>query len=164
VVTVRKLLGVALATCALLVPSSAAFARGGGWQPAEFAPFDAACGETVVHVTFPVNREYVREIDQEDGTVVLQYTGYVEINYATDDGASLTVNSSGPTKLLIYPNGDIEFMVAGPVSGPPPFEGLPDLIWTFGRADIVFHEDGSYTVIKFPQRLVDICTELGLSE
>ncbi len=160
--TTKRLFVVALTTCALFVPASVAFARGGGWQPADLQPFDAACGSTVVHVTIPVDREYVREVDQTDGTVLLEFTGFVSVNYATDDGASLTVNSSGPTKIYNRPNGDVEFVARGAVTGPAPLPGLPDLIWTAGRGDLIFHPDGSVTVLKFPHRLVDICAELGL--
>jgi len=47
--------------------------------------------------------------------------------------------------------------------GHPPIPGLPDLIWTAGLSDIIYHPDGSFTVIQFPNHVVDIWAELGAS-
>src|SRR2546428_616713 len=105
----RKLLVAALAGGLVLLPASTAWARGDDWQPLFPAtPFDALCGSTVVHVSFPVNKEYGIFTTEPDGTVVLKVTGSLFLTFATDAGASFSTNSSGPGQLFFYPNGDVE--------------------------------------------------------
>src|SRR5437867_13269462 len=94
---------------AVLVPAGSAWARGDGWQKLNNQPVDASCGSTTVHVTFPVDNEYFRTLTLRDGTVELQTTGRLVTNFATDSGASVSFNTSGPSTFFIYPNGDAEF-------------------------------------------------------
>lgn len=75
---------------------------------------------------------------------------------------SLTLNISGPGKFIEYVNGDVEVQNSGLAAGPPLIPSMLDLIWTAGRADVIFHPDGSVTVVHLPHHLVDVCTELGL--
>src|SRR5436309_1483875 len=98
---------------ALVGPAAPAFGRGDGWQPAPFTPFDASCGEITVHVTAPVNKEYFKETVLEDGTVQDTITGSFRLNYTTDFGKSVTVNSSGPGDLLFRQSGDLEIVAQG---------------------------------------------------
>ena len=95
------------------LPTNHAFARGDGWLPLPFAPYDAACGTTTVHVSAPVNREFYLETTLADGTVQWHVTGSLDLNYATDDGKSITVNSSGPGHLLTFPNADVQVLAKG---------------------------------------------------
>ena len=66
------------ALVALLVVGAlagSAFARGGDWEFLPADPFDWQCGTTVVHNSFPVNKEYQRVTELEDGTLVIEVTG-----------------------------------------------------------------------------------------
>jgi hypothetical protein len=164
----RKLVTIAIAVGALLLPAGAAWARGDGWQLI-FVPdtVDVACGSTTVHLTWPVNQEYFRNLPQPDGTIVQQISGNLTINYATDAGASLTVNTSGPAKNVIYPNGDYEVSGQGLNTGqwsPEQAEqfGMPEVWWTSGPLDFIIHPDGSVTLITVPPHVTDICAELGI--
>jgi hypothetical protein len=149
----------------LVIPATAAWARGDGWQPLELPDeIHDSCGSTPLLVTFPVNNEYFRTTTKTDGTVVTQVTGRLTVTFTTPS-ASLTLNISGPSKVIEYPNGDVELITTGLTGGPPPVPslGLPHIIWTAGRADIIFHPDDSFTVVQFPNRVIDVCAELGAS-
>jgi hypothetical protein len=122
----------------------------------------AYCGSAPVDVTWPVNQEYQRTFTREDGTVVTQITGRITVRLVAESGKSLTLNVSGPAKVLEYPNGDVEVQNNGLAGGPPPIPGLPDLIWTQGRADVIYHPDGTITVVEFPRQVLDVCEALGL--
>ena len=81
----------------LFAAAATAWARGDGWQPLPPPPpFDIQCGSTPVHVTFPVDRQYFRNLPQQDGTIIQQITGSLFVHFATDSGPSVTHNFSGP--------------------------------------------------------------------
>src|SRR5947208_3904802 len=88
--------GIAVAVGLLVVTATNASARGDGWKLVEL-PTNAvaACGSTTVHVSWPVNQAYVRNLPQPNGTVSQQITGYLVVNFATDAGGSVTRNTSG---------------------------------------------------------------------
>src|SRR5437588_8711703 len=109
----RKLLVATLAGGLVLLPATTAWARGDGWVPLPASPFDALCGSTIVHVSFPVNKEYGIFTTEPDGTVVLKATGSLTLAFATDAGASFSTNSSGPGQFFFYPNGDFEVDAQG---------------------------------------------------
>ena len=108
----RFAIGAAVLAAAMVValPTDHASARGAGWQPLPFTPYDAACGATTVHVSAAVNREFYTETTLADGTVQWHVTGSLDINYATDEGKSVTVNSSGPGHLLQFTSGDVQVL------------------------------------------------------
>jgi hypothetical protein len=149
----------------LLAPAGTALARGDGWQPAVFDPFDWSCGTTTVHVSFPVNRYYVRYISQPDGSTLQQATGFVSVLMTTDAGKSVSAVISGPGRNVIYPNGDFEFHSFGRNSNFLTAEqaeaiGLPEIFLSSGLIDLVIHPDGTITWIRIPNAITDACAEL----
>lgn len=156
---------VVAAAIAVAPPAAdASEARGDEWQPLAFAPYDAACGATTVHVSAVRNKEYYRETTLPDGTVQWQVTGALDVNYATDDGASVTVNASGPGHLLTFPSGDVQILAHGRNSFTFTPEqaatlGVPQISVSAGPFDVTFHSDGTVsghlgTIIE------DVCAEL----
>lgn len=162
----RFAIGAAVLAAATVValPTNHAFARGDGWLPLPFAPYDAACGTTTVHVSAPVNREFYLETTLADGTVQWHVTGSLDLNYATDDGKSITVNSSGPGHLLTFPNADVQVLAKGRNSftfTPEQAEtlGVPQISVSAGPFDVTFHPDG--TVSGHLGNIIrDVCAEL----
>jgi hypothetical protein len=156
------------AAVALIVMTPAsALARGDGWEFLPAFPVDAACGSTVVHVTFPMNKEYGRFTTLDDGTIVLDVTGALKTTFTTDAGATVPTNSSGPGTLLFRPNGDLEVHQLGPSSGSFTEEqaaalGVPQIYWSKGPMKYIFHADGSVSPINISKNITDICAELGV--
>jgi hypothetical protein len=154
------------AVAVLTLAPGAALARGDGWVHLAMDPFlTTGCG-TTLHVSFPVNKEYVRTTEEPDGSTILQSTGSLLIAFATDDGTSITVNASGPGKDVAYPNGDFEVDAQGwNVQGPLTAEqqadlGTPELFASTGKLDFVYHADGTATPITIPHHVIDLCAEL----
>jgi hypothetical protein len=140
--------------------------RGGDWQLVQATPYDAACGATTVHVTFPVNKEYYRVVETlPDGTIQYQITGSLFVTYSTDAGASVTVNASGPGTQFAFPNGDFE----APFTGLNSFTlsaaqaatlGVPQISVSAGPIDVTSHPDG--TVSGHLGNIIEnVCAELG---
>jgi hypothetical protein len=156
-----------LAALAVLGPlAGTASSRGDGWQPLDAQPYDAACGATTVHVTFPVNREFYRVVETlPDGTIHYQITGALFVTYSTDAGASVTVNASGPGDQFAFPNGDFEAQGRGLNSFTFTAEhaaalGVPQISVSAGPIDVTFHADG--TVSGHMGNIIeDVCAELG---
>ena len=160
--------GMAVAVGLLVVTATNASARGDGWQLVEL-PTNAvaACGATTVHVSWPVNQEYVRYLPQPDGTVIQQFNGYLVVNFATDAGGSVTLNTSGPARNIIFPNGDYEVHGMGPNTGSwtpdqAATTGMPQVWASSGLIDFIAHPDGSLTPVVIPHNVTDICVELGV--
>ena len=134
-------------------------------------PFDTLCGTTTVHVTFPVNKEYQQVTTLPDGTQVTKLTGSAFVNFATDAGASLTVNASGPTNSETFnpATGDFDFTGTGQsVLFLSPEQaaatGLPELFSTSGPTDILFRGDGTVQVNQLNMNtLTDLCAAVGAS-
>ncbi|TMK79345.1 MAG: hypothetical protein E6G47_08565 [Actinobacteria bacterium] len=165
----KKTFLVVLAASVVLLPASTAWARGDGWQPLPTPPsVDVFCGSTVVHLTFPVNKEYGIFTTEPDGTVVLKVTGSLFLTFTTDAGASFSTNSSGPGELFFYTNGDFETIAQGLSTEAFSAEqaadlGLPSEITLLkGPLDFVLHPDGSATPIRIPSVVTDICAQLGV--
>src|SRR5712692_3874377 len=158
-------IGFLLTVAAMLVAAQAgtALARGDGWQPLPPPPpLDIQCGTTPVHVTFPVDRQYVRYLPQHDGSTIQQISGFVAVNFATDAGASVTLNLSGPNKNVIYPNGDFELQGTGLQGGiwspdQAASLGMPENWTSSGLIDVIIHPDGSVTGVRIPHNVTDIC-------
>jgi hypothetical protein len=140
---------VVAAAIAVAPPAAdASAARGDEWQPLAFAPYDAACGATTVHVSAVRNMEYYRETPLPDGTVQWQVTG----------------NASGPGHLLTFPSGDVQILAHGRNSFTFTPEqaatlGVPQISVSAGPFDVTFHSDGTVsghlgTIIE------DVCAEL----
>jgi hypothetical protein len=161
---VKRITFLVMVALFLLAPMPGAWARGDGWEPLELPDhIVTSCGDTRIDVTFPVNNSYQRVTTLSDGTVITQVTGRLVVTFAVRGDDSLTLNISGPQRMTEYPNGDVEFQSYGLNGGPPLVpDGMPDLVWTAGPADIIVHPDGSVTVIQLPPHLVDVCAALGV--
>jgi hypothetical protein len=160
---VKRFVVAVLALGIVLVPAGSAWARGGGWEKVNNQPVDANCGSTTVHVTFPVDQEYTRTFTLPDGTVEQDIIGRLITNFATDAGASVSYNTSGPAHLLTYENGDFEVRQYGALGDPgfflPP--GGPDIFVASGFLDDILHPDGSITYLRTPHHITDVCAALG---
>jgi hypothetical protein len=166
----RFAIGAAVCTAAMVatVPIGDASAggdgRGDGWQPLAFAPYDAACGTTTVHVSTSVNKEYYRETILPDGTVQWQVTGALTVKYATGTGESVIVNASGPGHLLVFPSTDVQVLAKGLNSYTFTQEqaetlGVPQISVSAGPIDVTWHPDG--TVSGHMGNIIrDVCAEL----
>ena len=149
----------------MALPAGGAWAdRGDGWQPLSFAPYDAACGGTTVHSSTSVNKEYYKESTLPDGTIRWQVTGSLKIDYATNDGHSVTVNASGPGNLLNHPSGDVQILANGLNSYTFTPEqaatlGVPQISVSSGPIDLTFHPDGSVSG-HMGNIIEDVCAEL----
>lgn len=154
---------------AVLLPAGAASARGGGWAPWQ-APtgITGYCGDTLVHVTFPTNKEFVRELPLTAGTTDIQeFTGTLLVRYTTDAGATVLVNAGGPGVVITYANGDAETRSRGHYNfGVTPEQaaelGVPQVFTTTGFIDYIAHADGTMTPITIPHDVIDECAALGL--
>jgi hypothetical protein len=160
--------GMALAVGVLVVTATNVSARGDGWELVQL-PTDAVafCGSTTVHVSWPVNQEYVRNLPQADGTVIQQFNGYLVVNFATDAGGSVTLNTSGPARSIAYPNGDYEVHGVGLNTGSWTPEqaaavGMPQVWVSSGLIDFIAHPDGTVTPVVIPHNVTDVCAELGV--
>jgi hypothetical protein len=165
----RLLIATATVAVAVLLPAGAASARGGGWEPWQ-APtgITGYCGNTLVHVTFPTNKEFVRELPLQPGTTDIQeFTGMLYVRYTTDAGASVLVNAGGPGVVTTYANGDVETRSRGHYNfGLTPEQaaelGVPQVFTTTGLLDYITHTDGTLTPIRIPHDVTDECAALGL--
>jgi hypothetical protein len=165
----RLLTTAAAVTAAVLLPVGAASARGGGWVPWQ-APTGIVsyCGDTPVHVTFPTNKEFVRDLPLQPGTTSIQeFTGIIFVRYTTDSGATVLQNAGGPGTSITYTNGDIETRSRGHYNfGITPEQaaelGVPQIFTTTGPIDYLTHPDGSMTPVRIPNHVIDVCAALGL--
>jgi hypothetical protein len=161
----RRAVVLGVAVLMALIPAGAAWARGGGWQPLTFSPFDWQCGTTTVHVTFPVNDEYERVTVLQDGTQVIKTSGNVVVNLTTDSGASVTEDIAGPGDSLAFPNGDFEFRATGInmtflTPDQSSSTGLPEIFTTSGPIDDIIKADGTFQVLHLPKTITDNCSQL----
>jgi hypothetical protein len=119
------------------------------WQPLVNTPYDASCGATTVHVTYPVSKEFFKQTTLADGTIRFDFTGSLKITYSTDAGKSVTVNASGPGYELDYTNGEFEDFLTGlnafTFSAVHQAQlGVPtQILVSAGPVDIYHHNDGS---------------------
>jgi hypothetical protein len=166
---------VAIAALALIaLPATVASARGGGsgWQPVTGLPDEATvhCGASSLTISFPVNREFARTVSGDGELVdhVVEFTGSLFVRFTTSTGRSVTVNASGPGRVITYTNGDVEthsegwFNFAFDTAQQAQQLGLPQIVSTSGLMDYITHGDGLLTPVRIPNHVVDICTELGL--
>jgi hypothetical protein len=150
----------------LSLPAAGAWARGDGWQPLPFPPFDGSCGATTVHVSALVDKEYYLQSTLPDGTIQWDVTGSLKINYATDQGGSVNVNASGPGTLFFLPNGDTHILAQGLSSyafTPEQAQdvGVPQITVSAGPIDLTFHPDGSASG-HLGNIIENVCAELGV--
>lgn len=150
------------AAMVVTLPGYDVSARGNGWQYLDFASYDAACGATTVHVS-GVSQEYYRETTLPDGTVQWQVTGSLYVTYETDQ-KSMTVNSSGPGHLLVYPDGVVEVVAHGRNSFTFSAEqaetlGVPQISVSAGPFDVKWHTDGTVSG-HLGTIILDVCAEL----
>jgi hypothetical protein len=138
--------------------------RGDGWKPLAFPPYDWTCGATIVHVSAPVNREFYRETVLANGTVRWHVTGSLRLEYATDTGQVVTVNSSGPGQLLQKRGGDVQVLAKGLNSYNFTPEqaatlGVPQISVSAGPIDVTWHPDGTVSG-HLGNIIEDVCAEL----
>jgi hypothetical protein len=167
----RAVFGAVLAagiTVVFLAPANG-LARGDGWELAQFqSPADAACPGGTIHLKWPVNKEYVRNLPQANGDVIQQVSGNLVITMSTDSGRSLTLNVSGPARNIAYANGDYEVHGEGLNAGGFTFAQAKamhmPMVWaTSGLLDFVNHPNGTVEPVVVPHNVTDVCAELGLS-
>jgi hypothetical protein len=161
---VRRVVVLTAAVCVLLTPASIALARGGGWQPLPFGPYDASCGATTVHVEAVVNKEYYKQYTLDDGTIRLKYTGALKIRYSTDAGDSVVVNASGPGNSFQHPDGELQFVNTGLNSftfseDQAAMLGVPQISVSAGQMNVTIHTDGSVSG-HMGNIIEDVCAEL----
>ncbi len=154
---------------ALLLPASAAAARGGDWEPVTDLPavVDDTCGTTGVHLTFRNNKEFQLETKLADGTVVTKFTGSLTAHFVADNGATVDLNIGGPGVVTKYPNLDTRFHSEGHfnyiVNATEAAQlGVPHIFSTTGLIDFIEHADGTATPITMPNHVIDVCALLGL--
>lgn len=156
-----------LALCGAL--AGTALARGDDWTPVPAIPFDWQCGATTVHVTFPGNnKEYEQVTTEPNGTLLLKVTGDIKVNLATDAGASLSFNASGPSNrsMLDPATGTLHFVSTGTnflflTPDQSAATGLPEMSLTKGPVDFLAYADGTMQVNRLDlHTLTDLCQEL----
>ncbi|WP_270888965.1 hypothetical protein [Pedococcus sp. 5OH_020] len=169
---VARAVALALATAgtAILVPAGTASARSPHWQHYEYPDhIEVMCGSTPVHLTWPVNKEYFRDLaPAADGSYVEQVTGSLTALFTTDSGGSLRLNLGGPGETTYWPNGDYEVHSEGHYGfGVSPAQaaelGVPEQFSSFGLIDFVYHKaDDSMTPVTIPGNVTDTCAQLGI--
>ena len=165
---VHALLAVGIAAGGLATASSSASARSADWtlwQPPVGA--QVLCGDTVVDVDFPVNREYVRELSPTPGTVdIQQLTGSLAVRFTTAQ-KSVSYNIGGPGTVTFYADGTVQVRSEGhyniPLS-PEQAESLrfPQIANTTGLVQLLIHPDGSIDPVRLPHHVTSVCADLGL--
>jgi hypothetical protein len=164
----RLIVLVILALAQALLPATASFARGDGWEFLEQSDFTTtACGTEILE-SIVTNGEYAKFAVDADGVLhFILVTGVFKVlvtNTAT--GASVLVNASGTGHdALLYPNGDFLFTSSGPsiiVLTPEQAAqtGLPELFLNAGNMVILFRADGSAELRSRVGHLTDLCVVL----
>jgi hypothetical protein len=161
----------------VVASAGAASARSLDWAPwTPPAPtIDIACGSTPVHLSWPVNKEYMRtQKTLPDGSSVTQFTGSLTVHLATDDGRSLTVSAGGPTQERDNLGGTFDYEVHSEGhyvwSITPELAaelGVPQVFASEGLIDFVVHQSAlneitSITPVRVPANVQDLCAELGV--
>jgi len=178
VIAMRRLgviaaLGALLSVSGGVVTASPALAdgRAEGWQivpapPAITLPA-AFCGFEV-RITFPVDREFVKILKVSDGSMITLSTGSLTSS-ATNlgTGKTITVNTSGPAKVIVSPDGsvtELEKGLNGLVLTPADAArfGLPAVSVTAGARTVSIAPDGTITSLSLQGHvLVDVCAALS---
>jgi hypothetical protein len=164
-------LGALLGMFGGLVTASPALAagRGDGWQFVEIPPTftEPACG-TEIQGTQLVDRVFVKALKTADGSMIFLYTGAAKITFANpDNGKSITVNTSGPVKVVVNPDGSATFLEKGPQPvnlGPADAArfGLPAFFVSAGALTGTVDANGNLTSLSLQGHvLVDLCAELS---
>jgi hypothetical protein len=177
VIAMRRL-GVIVALGALLglfggvVTASPALARGPQWEFLPKAPTTlpaVLCGFEV-RVTFPVNREFVKILKASDGTLIGLFSGSVTTSFTNlENGKTITENTSGPSKTIMFPDGSSTTMENGRneliffSSAQAAQFGLPVVGVTDGRRITSRAPDGTtITSLSLHGRVVvDVCAALS---
>jgi hypothetical protein len=171
-------LGVIVALAALLglfggaVTSAPALAGGRGpkWQFLPFEPFTLPpvfCGFKV-HVTAPVNKQYIKILKTADGSTAFLITGAARLSLTNlETGKSITENVSGPAKLITRADGSATLLGRGhglleltPAQAAQ--FGLPTLSIDVGAGTITIAPDLTLTSVSLHGHvLVNVCTALS---
>lgn len=176
ILTGRRILGVQLAIAtaavALLVDPAVGAANNDPHRSfAAATPFDLPAGYCAfpVHLTFPVDREYMTASSLPDGSTVQKFTGAFTVsatNAAT--GKSVAFNASGPGTLTLSPDGssglfENQGLFLLYASNATQY-GLPSNLvittgsWSFGE-DMATNSITSAT--RQPHVLTDVCAALS---
>jgi hypothetical protein len=170
-------LGVIVALGALLgmfggvMTASPALARGPKWQflPKSPRTLPAVLCGFEVRLTYPVNREFVKILKSSDGTLIGLFTGTVITSFTNlQNGKTITENTSGPSKTIIFPDGSLTTMENGrneliffsPAQAA--HFGLPTVGVTDGRRTTSLAPDGT-TITSLSLHghvVVDVCAAL----
>ena len=112
-------------------------------------------GTVLAHIS--VNRAYVKSFSSKDGTLRLEFNGFIEATVTTNR-KTLAFNSGGPATLTFYPDGTVTFIGLGHsfVIGPTgPNTGI---ILVTGRIS-VDPETNNVTVLS--GNVTDVCALLA---
>lgn len=134
------------------------------------SPFDIpvnVCG-FIVHVEFPVDREFATISTAADGSTIVKVTGSLVKTFTNvTNGHAVTLNSSGPGKATFPPGTTLEMIDAQGlnsyfVTNGAQF-GLPNLMYTSGS--FTWTRDNSNATIvsiaRGPNVKLDICTAIA---
>jgi hypothetical protein len=121
-----------------------------------------------VHVDVPVNKEYAKVTTLPDGSTLLKITGalrYVVTN--VDTGKSITLNVSGPGRVLLPASGSIVSVDSRGrgmfwVTNGADF-GVPNLMYASGPVtyETDFSNDTMTALDRAPSHAVDLCAVLS---
>jgi hypothetical protein len=112
-----------------------------------------------------INQEYALAFPvAQDGSQLLLVTGRLTLRLTNlASGESITVNASGPGKLVFNEDGSLSIMAMGRTSfwfAPGDLDG-PSLRLTAGLAIVVIGPAGSETYAVLPRRDQDLCAALS---
>jgi hypothetical protein len=175
-VIVMRRFGVIVALSALLgmfgavVTAAPALARGPKWQfvPAEPFTLDASFCGFDVGVTFPVDKGFAKALKAADGSMTFLSTGSLRASLTNlETGKTITENVSGPSKLIVQPDGSATFLLRG--RGLSIFEpadaarfGLPTVAVVAGAGTLTIAPDGTFTSFSgHGHVVVDLCAALS---
>jgi len=166
----RAVLALAVALSAILAPTSVSANNDPHRTFLPAAPLDLPAGfcSFPVRLTNPVDKEYGTISTAPDGSTTIRITGSLFTTVTNEDtGKAITLNTSGPGTVAIFPDGTDIAHVKGvgllfAANGPQ--VGLPSgLVLLSGPVDFIGNLNNG-TVTSFltpPHVLLDICPALA---
>ena len=144
--------------------------RGGGWQVIPLPPTatvdPVVCGFEI-QGTLLAGKEFVKVLKAADGSMVSLITGTVKASLTDPaNGKTITVNLSGPYKLIVFPDGSVTILGKGhQFTTLTPAEqarfGLPGFFVAAGSLTTTVAPDGNITSMSLNGHvLVDVCAAL----
>ncbi len=120
-----------------------------------------------VHIDILANKEYGKITTLSDGTTIIKETGTLKdrvTNVST--GKTLSLNSSGPGTITIYPDGSVtvdgtgHWLIFNPAAAAASF-GLPGVMFTSGQTHETLDPTGTPTALSVTGLATDVCAALG---